>query len=245
VTRLLIACGVVLAACSPLAPRPDRTRFFVLAPISPDPGTVERLRPDAVIGLGPMTFPSYLRRTALVTRVGPNRVTFSDDARWAEPVETSFQRVLALNLATLLGTDRIVGYPWVRPPAPDYAIAVDVSRFERTTDGGGELAARVTIHDRAGKVLERRDVRLVEHAPGGGEEDTVAALSTALAGLSREIAGSTQRLDGDRHAVGRRTRTSGRSAPIIRGACGPSRRCATRRTAALLPGRWASGPLFA
>jgi len=203
----LIACCVVIAACSLLAPRPDRTRFFVLAAMPGGDATTVAgaVRRDALIGVGPMTFPSYLRRSPVVTRVGPNSLAFSPTARWAEPVETSLPRVLSRNLSVMLDTDRIVRYPWLPPTRPDYSVAIEVLRFERTVDGDGELAAHVTIRDREGRVLDGHDVRMLERAEGDGIDGSVAALSDAVVGLSREIADTTRRLENARQKTSDKT----------------------------------------
>jgi uncharacterized protein len=194
----LAACCLLLTACSLLAPRPDPSRFFVLDAMptgSATAGVGARRSNTLIVGVGPLTFPTYLRRTEIVTRLGPNRVTFSDTARWGEPVETSFPRLLARNLSLMLGTDRIVRYPWLLSARPDYAVAIDVLRFERTANGDGDLAAHLTISDREGRVLGGHDVHVLERAQGSSMDGSVAALSTALVRLSRDIADTTLRLE--------------------------------------------------
>ena len=217
----LAACCVLLAACSLLAPRPDPSRFFVLDAMpaaSATAGVGARRSNTLLVGVGPLTFPSYLRRTELVTRLGPNRVTFSDTARWAEPVETSFSRVLSRNLSLMLGTDRIVGYPWLLSARPDYAVAIDVLHFERTANGDGDLAAHLTFSDREGRVVDARDVHVLERAQGSGMDGSVAALSTALVRLSREIADTTLRLEDLRPRSERMSTNSGATVAGVRAA---------------------------
>jgi uncharacterized lipoprotein YmbA len=104
------------AGCTILAPQPDRSKFVILTPISNSAGAARPIgavpNSQLTIGVGPVEFPDYLKRLAVVTRTGPNRVELSDNKRWAEPLHRNFDRVLSENLATLLDTQRIDKYPW-------------------------------------------------------------------------------------------------------------------------------------
>jgi uncharacterized lipoprotein YmbA len=78
----------------------------------------------------------------------------------------------------------------------DYVVEIDVLRFERDTTGAAELLARWAVRDgRDGEVLEAKETRINEPAGSRTTEASVAALSRALARLSREIAASIRRLE--------------------------------------------------
>ncbi len=190
-----VAC-VVVGGCSLLAPRADPSRFFVLSPLRHSGVDEAREAPEGIsLGLGPITVPAYLDRAQMVTRVGPNQVEFSESNRWAEPLETNFTRVLAQNLKVLLRTDDVVVYPWLASQQPDYAVRIDVLRFECDGDGNAQLSARWTIKDGQGKqLLDTRDANLSERALSTGAEGSVAALSAMLGDLSREIAAAVSSL---------------------------------------------------
>ena len=191
----LVALGtcVVAAGCSPLAPRPDPSKFFILTPLS------DRASPAAApasttasaqlaIGVGPIDFPDYLRRAEVVTRVAPNQIDLSHEKRWGEPLDRNFARVLSANLAQLLNTQRIEKYPWPRKTQVDYQIAIDVQRFETTADGQSQLVARWIIKDgQNGNYLCASETTASAPA-GSGDTGPSAALSSDLAKLSREIA---------------------------------------------------------
>ena len=75
---MLIALGACLfaAGCSPLAPRPDQSKFFILTPLSDGSGPAEtpassNADSPLTIGVGPIDFPDYLRRLEVVTRESP------------------------------------------------------------------------------------------------------------------------------------------------------------------------------
>src|SRR5208282_1124215 len=103
--------GVALAGCSPLAPRPNYAKYFVLTPIN-DIANPAPVGSKLAIGVGPIDFPGYLQRTQVVTRTAPNQIDLSPVDRWGEPLDKNFKRVLDENLAQLLNTYRIEEYPW-------------------------------------------------------------------------------------------------------------------------------------
>ncbi len=193
--RTMIVAVVIaaLAGCSPLAPRPDRSQFFILTPLAgrPDPSLTTgsaNTNSRLAIGVGPIDFPGYLRTRQMVTLAAPNQVDLSPEKRWAEPLDKNFARVFAENLAQLLNTQRIEKYPWPRSTPIDYQVAVDVQNFETTTDGQSQLSAQWIIKDGStGKDLYAS--RTLASTPvAAGDAGESAALSADLATLSTDIA---------------------------------------------------------
>jgi hypothetical protein len=176
VSLLAAAAG---AGCSLLpAPKPDPTRFFVLAV---EPGASAMAR--GAVALRPVELPAYLRQPALVVRRGGNEVTFREAARWGEPLEQGLARVVGENLR------RLGLAPSNRGGDADAAIlVVRVLAAEGTASGGVEF--------RAAWELTRRGAAPVGgefRAPGltwdGRDEAGLAgSLSAAVAGLAAEIA---------------------------------------------------------
>jgi uncharacterized lipoprotein YmbA len=191
--RLALGACVLAAGCSVLSPQPDRSRFFILTPISDSAGTGAQAASTSagsqvVVGVGPVDFPDYLRRLPVVKRVAPNRVDLSDEERWAEPLDKNFVRVLSENLATLLNTSRIERFPWPVKDRIDYQVEVNVERFETTSDGQAQLSASWIIRDGpSDKILYAS--RTATGAPAGPDElSASAALSSDLVTLSKAIA---------------------------------------------------------
>jgi uncharacterized lipoprotein YmbA len=191
----LIGLGACVFAvgCSPLAPQPDPSKFFILTPLSdasgpaPAPALAKADSP-LTIGVGPIDFPDYLRRLQVVTRESPNQLDLSAEKRWGEPLDKNFARVFSEDIAILLNTQQIEKYPWPVRTRVDYQIEIDVQRFETTSDGQSELVARWAIKDGVtGKDLYAS--KTTANAPvGPGETGASAALSSDLATLSREVA---------------------------------------------------------
>jgi uncharacterized lipoprotein YmbA len=185
------ACAIV-AGCSVLSPQPDRSEFFILAPVSGSAGMAATASTSAdsqlTIGVGPIDFPDYLRRLPVVTRVAPNRIELSDERRWAEPLDKNFVRVFSENLAALLDTQQIEKYPLSLRTKVDYQIEINVQRFETTSDGQAQHVASWIIRDGHGSKILYASQTTAGAPAGPNGVSASAALSGDLATLSKEIA---------------------------------------------------------
>lgn len=192
-SHALPVLALALAACSPLAPRPNPSRFFVLTALATADGGGPALG-GVTVGVGPVVLPAYLQRPQIATRVGPNQVAYAEYTRWAQPLETGMSRVLVQDLALLLDPAQVAAFPWLGSPAPTYSVEVEVRQFEQGTDGTVKLAARWSIRDGQTKaLLSVRETTASEAAAGEDPATAVAALSRTLAVLSREIAEGVRR----------------------------------------------------
>jgi uncharacterized protein len=205
VIRVTIALGLMglsLAGCGSLFPKPspNPSRIFVLfSPLQ----AAERQdldRPGQIsIGVGPVRLPGYLDRREIVTRVAQNRFDLSENDRWAEPLDENFTHVLAQNLSVLLGSDRIITYPWPLDKRPHYRVEIEVFRFESNLAGEAELSARWAVIDETGKKAPNlNESRLTRPAKEKSIDASVAALSETVGDLSREIAKTVIAVDQQR-----------------------------------------------
>ena len=188
-----VAVALVLAtsqnACMFRA-QPDSFRYYTLAS-SAEPSV--RSASGLTVGLGPVTLPGYLSRSSLVTRVDDTRVHYAEGDLWAEPLGKQFTRTLSEDISRALGGARIIDYAWY-PSAPiDVAVTVTVVAFEVDSTGAATLNAGWALRDpHSHQVVYEGQSAIVEPAGGppgaaaGGA--AVAALSRALAQLSREVA---------------------------------------------------------
>ncbi|HSH76419.1 MAG TPA: PqiC family protein, partial [Longimicrobiales bacterium] len=121
---------LALAAC--LGPRSDPSAFFLLS----SPPAEAAGAPLAVsIGVGPLTLPGYLDRPQIVVRLSEDEIRLAESDRWGEPLAGNLVRTVEENLAKLLPGSSYVDYPWYPADAPDYAVEIEVRRFE--ADAGG------------------------------------------------------------------------------------------------------------
>lgn len=190
-----------------MAPQPDPTQYFILSPVAGSGSTsvVAALQPSTSrlsIGLGPIKFPDYLKRPWVVTRAASNRLMISDLKRWAEPLDKNFESTLAQNLSQMLGTQKIVSYPWYGDTHVDYQVEVWVSRFETSEDGGSQLSA-VWVIANAQDGSELASGHCSRSAPvQTGEDGPSAALSRDLGEMSRQIADRIVQLNATQKAGG-------------------------------------------
>jgi uncharacterized lipoprotein YmbA len=184
--RLVLAL-LLVSGCSILSPRPDPSRFFTLTPIAepgPNPGALA----GHVLGIGPITFPPYLDRPELVTRVGPNEVRSAAFDYWAGSLAKQFEATLSHDLQALLGPSSVQTYPWYAGAQPDVVVEVDVLQFERAVDGQVHLRARWRLRKgKSGEVLRAGESNLA-HPAAPDAVSTVAALSELVGRFSRELA---------------------------------------------------------
>jgi uncharacterized lipoprotein YmbA len=198
----VLVASVMLAACS-LNPKEDPTRYYVLSSIAEDPSlyadaglsgstleeAIESAGPqlDISFGVGPITLPSYLKRSRMVTREAGNELRFHETERWGEPMPEGVQNTLTENLG-LLATGRLLLHPWYSTQAPDYSVALDVVRFERDSTGTVTFSGRWEIFDREGQPVASSP--FMDERPPAGDSfaGSVSAQSAQLAALSLQIA---------------------------------------------------------
>ena len=174
----------MLIGCSASQP----TQFYTLS--GTDAVSESSTEKPMRLGIGPVYLPAYLDRPQVVTRSGVNRMNVSEFDQWAEPLETTFQRVLTENLSHRLDTDRIATLPARRNVNLDRQVEVEVTRFDADETGQVVLDARWRIFDGRGDRLLHRGRSLTEErvVTADDYEDIAAAMSRCLAVMTEEIA---------------------------------------------------------
>jgi uncharacterized lipoprotein YmbA len=191
---LMLAAALVASSCNFLEPRPDRSRFFVLASLAELGTTVEpcALPGGARLGLGPVSVPDYLEKPELLVRTSSTELTRSITDRWAEPLETMLPRVLADDLSQILKGPRVELYPWYSTDRPGWQIEVSVLRFEPDTHGEVLLVASWQARELGGAhratSQESRVTRRVESPDAAKRAE---AMSAAIGALAQELARAT------------------------------------------------------
>jgi uncharacterized lipoprotein YmbA len=197
VAAVTTVLGLVGASCGLLAPRPDTSRYAVLASVDELHGVASdegEVAGTLQVGLGPISVPDYLLSAAIVTRESGTRVVPSGTERWAEPFERSLGRVLALDLRREAGVGSVLAYPWYATERPAVQVEIAFSRCELDALEGVVVAAQWKVRwlDGSRATLERetRVQRQPARADGEGEADgarIALAISAALAELCGEI----------------------------------------------------------
>jgi uncharacterized lipoprotein YmbA len=183
---LLVLAAFAVGGCR--LPRQSQTpRHWMLAPIE---GTRPASQIERSIGLGPVEFPEYLDRPGVVRRTGPNQLHVAPFELWGQSLRQNFTQVLGRNLEILVPGVAAVSFPW-KGPGVDlaYRLVVQVDRFDAGPDDQVALDAVWALHRgmSAGWVAGGHTALRVP-VQGGGYAAIVAAMSQAVAELSREIA---------------------------------------------------------
>ncbi|TGD72071.1 membrane integrity-associated transporter subunit PqiC [Mangrovimicrobium sediminis] len=139
------------------------------------------------LGVGPVGVPPYLQRDAMVLSDGANRLDLANTERWAEPLEDGITRVMALNLAALLGTQDVRPYPWHPKRPPAYALKLRVLELDADSASARLVAEWLVYRPGDDSTLERRIARLQQPLDGDGPEAIAGAYSALFFQLS-EIA---------------------------------------------------------
>lgn len=139
---LPVAVAMLLALPGCLIPeaQPDRTHYYVLngrpAAEAPAPAASAWR-----VAIRPIAVPEFLRSRKIAVRVAENEVRYSEEARWAEPLEAGLTRALGDDLARR-GTFQLTA----RGEPHEFEVAVRLRHCEGVLPAGGaQLAARVEI----------------------------------------------------------------------------------------------------
>lgn len=182
---LLCTVAMILGGCIDLGAGSPPARYYLLSPLAGAPPAEDA---GVAVRLYPVELPVYLRRPQIVTRREGNEIGRADFDRWGEPLEDNVRRVVAENLALLIGTDRVTLFPSTVAGPADYGVRLEVVRFEGRLGQEAELQARWTVSSGDGGLHLARQTFYREPVAAAGYDALVAAMSRALGELSRDIA---------------------------------------------------------
>lgn len=183
-TALALA-ATIASGCASAPP----VRFYVVTPLAGPAPAARAPGPGVVVAA--VRLPEYLERPQLVTRRGDNQLQLEELHQWGGNLARDLTRVMAENLALLLGSDAVVAAPHTLRIRPDFRVEIEVLRFERAGDGRVHLAAKWWLQRGAdGSILASATTALASEplAEPAGAESTVAAMSGVYGELSRVIA---------------------------------------------------------
>jgi uncharacterized lipoprotein YmbA len=178
---LLLGVALLLAGCGASPP----SKFYVL---TADP-VPQRAWTAAVktVALGRVSLPGALDRPQIARRKAGNEIVFSEEERWAGPLDDMVRRVLADDLAARLPAGVSLIESAASPPG--VTLAVEVSRFDADESGAVTLTARwETLGPTGAPFRPASESTIVE--PGSGKDAAAVAttMSRAVAALAARIA---------------------------------------------------------
>lgn len=182
------ALAMLLAGCASTRP----SQYYALSSSAIPAGATMA---NISISVGPVSIPASVDRPQIVVRNGPNQVSLAEFDRWASPLKSDIARVIADNLATVLGTPQVSVFPQSSAAEATYRARIDVLRLESELGKGVTLDVLWTVS--SGTKCPSRSGRttLTEPVQGDGYAELVAAHSRALGRLSGEIAATVREFE--------------------------------------------------
>ena len=177
-TILMLAS--LLGACGST---PQSDYYMLTADAAPHP-----VGDGVSLGVGPISIPDYLKTRKIVMNRDDHLLKLAEYDRWAEPLDAGVSRVMSVNLALLMNTNRVQLFPWRRDAIPEYAVRVAVIQFAAQ---GNEalLVAEWAINRPQDGTAGPRGISRLTTVLGGTEPEHVAeAYSNLLLEFSELIA---------------------------------------------------------
>ena len=187
-TLTVLLFFVLLSGCSSTPP----SKFYSLPGANTDFVSVS----DGLgLRIGPFSFPDYLRRPNIVTRLTTGMIDVAEFERWAGSLENDFLRVLGSHLGAALATGRMSTYPADLRFEPDYIVTGEVVTFDGSLSGEVTLDVHWVVgtakHDEV-RIARRSVIR--ESVGGAKYSALVEAHTRAVERLSAEIEAELRRL---------------------------------------------------
>lgn len=177
--------------------RPPPAQLLMLTPLTSasmdNPAPSVRMpgrapAPVPALVIGPIDLPAYTERSQVLRLHEQSELQAAVTARWAEPLEENFSRVLVENLSRLLGTGQVTSLGGVQARSA-LQVTVEVTEFVATDTGQATLTAYWRVLGESGRaLLASNKTRYQEAATGADYPALVAAMSRTVAALSRDIA---------------------------------------------------------
>ena len=169
------------------------TRFYVIHSMLEASSPGQHEGQGIFFGVGPVKIPDYLDRPQMITRKGQSSLELAEFDKWTEPLDRNLTRAISGNLTVLLGTERIVSFPWPKAAKPKYQVMVEIVRMDGTLGGKIVLDARwLILSVDEEKALLSKGSFIETPVPTADYDGFALAVSTAVETLSREIASAIE-----------------------------------------------------
>ena len=188
--RRLASCFLLFALVAGTGCASPRSNFYTLNSAA-KPVTTGAAYSVAV---GPVSVPAAVDRPQIVVRLAPNQVSIDEFHRWASPLPDAIARVVAENLAAMLGTPHVTVFTQPTAAGAGVRVLIDVLRFESAPGEAASLDAVWTVRSTKDGTTRSGRTTASEPVPDREYAALAAAHSRALGRLSADIAGAIQAL---------------------------------------------------
>jgi hypothetical protein len=168
-----------------------QARFYTLSPLAAQEAkpASPATRPVSV-SIATVEIPDYLKRPQIVTRDGRNELKLAEFDRWGGSLAENIAMVTAENLSLLLASERVYAPPQGRSEKPDYSLSMRILGLDCIPGDKVIMKVQWTLSSGLeGKEIATHVSTISERLKDSRYDTAVAAVSTALEQVSREIAG--------------------------------------------------------
>lgn len=181
---ILVVLVVSTSACIQLpGPAPPR-QYFVFESIASSTGIYSNKSLTIIVDL--VEFPEYLKRPQIVVKRQENIIHFSDNQRWATPLEGQVLSLLTNHLKLLLPQANISISPWHNNRHVDHNLQLSVKKLSGILGHQSAIDIHWQIVDKDGE--KRSGHYSDQRSIDSSYADLVRALNRGLEGLSEELA---------------------------------------------------------
>lgn len=185
---LTLALIMVINGCGTTQP----AKFYLLTPNS---NASQSGNANLSIGLGPIAFPAYLERSRILVRTSKNTFETAEYHRWAEPLETNFNRVLLQELSNALPNATVNTYPRRSSQKINIQVVLEIFSFDTDDNSQAQLNVRWELLGTDKKPLAAPQQRqYVKAAHSSDYEARVKAMSECVTALGQELAQEINRV---------------------------------------------------
>lgn len=183
---LMLLSSVLLTSCA----SEQITYYYTLRPITPaSPNADPVLNNSASVGIGPITFPDFLDQAAVVSYQQNNVLRVPYYQVWAGDFEPMILNVLAANISSITGKQKVLPFPWDNRHRPEYQIRIHIEEFAGTLGKQARLQVKWTLLSDQGKTEKLSRAEIIQVDLNDSQYDTyVIALNTLLTDFSKKLA---------------------------------------------------------
>lgn len=125
-----------LAGCTLTEPKPDPTRFYILAPsVEADFSEMSARERPMTVGLRLPSLPDYLNQRQMVIREGPAEINFREYHRWGERLDDAIMRLMGGVLESTPVVRQVDAHPWTQRRTHDLVVNLQIEHFEGDDSG--------------------------------------------------------------------------------------------------------------
>lgn len=173
---------LTLSGCASKLP----TSYYSLGLQTPPAGNLV-LPEQHSIGILPVSLPSMLDRTGIVSQKEGAKVQVASHHVWAGDLQESLTRIIAQGLSTRLQTNKIFPGPWDAQFRPEFQLEIDIQELIGTLGGKTRLQVHWQLLGDYGKErLFNQISRLEIDMSGDSYEDYVSSMDDLMTLLVTE-----------------------------------------------------------